>query len=78
MGPADAAAVEAHLEAILDESAYARVVIRICRVTCRRSPRELMRLRDRYEEDFALSFGERDVAGGLVAEPGAALPARRA
>lgn len=46
------AAVEAHLEAILDASAYARVVIRILPDDVPEIADDLTRLRDRYEQRF--------------------------
>ncbi len=54
-----AAAVEAHLEAILDSSAYARVVIRILPDDVPEIAADLTRLRDRYEQRF------RDLVAGL-------------
>lgn len=47
-----ASAVEAHLEAILDASAYARVVIRILPDDVPEIAGELTRLRDCYEQRF--------------------------
>ncbi len=51
-----AAAVEAHLEAILDASAYARVVIRILPDDAPEIADALKRQRDRYEEQFRILF----------------------
>ena len=65
-----AAAVEAHLEAILDVSAFARVVIRILPDDVPEVSGDLTRLRDRYEERFRVLFGEVKLPEGM--EPGLA------
>lgn len=65
-----AAAVEAHLEAILDVSAFARVVIRIFPDDVPEVSADLTRLRDRYEERFRVLFGEVKLPEGM--EPGLA------
>ncbi len=52
------AAVEAHLQAILDASAYARVVIRILPDDAPEIAADLTRLRDGYEERFRVLFAE--------------------
>jgi TetR/AcrR family transcriptional regulator, cholesterol catabolism regulator len=49
-------AVAAHLESILDASAYARVVIRILPTDAREIAAELKELRDRYEARFRRYF----------------------
>ncbi|HML07270.1 MAG TPA: TetR family transcriptional regulator [Xanthobacteraceae bacterium] len=49
-------AVTAHLEAILDTSAYARVIIRILPGDAPEISAELKELRDRYESRFARYF----------------------
>jgi AcrR family transcriptional regulator len=59
------AAVEAHLEAILDASAYARVVIRILPDDAPEIAADLTRLRDRYEERFRVMFAEVRLLDGL-------------
>ena len=64
------AAVEAHLEAILDASAYARVVIRILPDDAPEIAADLTRLRDRYEQRFRDMFGEVRLRDGL--DPGLA------
>lgn len=51
-------AVLSHLEAILDASAYARVVIRILPNDVPEISSELKVLRDRYEERFRLLFAD--------------------
>jgi AcrR family transcriptional regulator len=51
-------AVLAHLEAILDESAYARVIIRILPGDVPEISPELKVLRDRYEERFRSLFAD--------------------
>jgi AcrR family transcriptional regulator len=60
------AAVEAHLEAILDASAYARVVIRILPDDVPEIAADLTRLRDRYEERFRALFGEAKLPRGVT------------
>ena len=65
-----AAAVEAHLEAILDVSAFARVVIRILPDDVPEVSADLTRLRDRYEERFRVLLGEVKLPEGM--EPGLA------
>lgn len=65
-----AAAVEAHLEAILDVSAFARVVIRIFPDDVPEVSADLTRLRDRYEERFRVLLGEVKLPEGM--EPGLA------
>jgi TetR/AcrR family transcriptional regulator, cholesterol catabolism regulator len=52
------AAAEAHLESILDASAYARVVIRILPSDVPEIVAELTTLRDRYEQYFRALFTE--------------------
>jgi TetR/AcrR family transcriptional regulator, cholesterol catabolism regulator len=52
------AAVRAHLEAILDASAYARVVIRILPGDVPEIAAHLTKLRDRYEERFRTLFAQ--------------------
>ncbi len=59
------AAVEAHLHAILDESAYARVVIRILPGDVPEIAAELIRLRDRYEERFRALMDDVTLSAGL-------------
>lgn len=61
-----AAAVEAHLEAILDVSAFARVVIRILPDDVPEVSADLTRLRDRYEERFRVLFGEVKLPEGMA------------
>ena len=61
-----AAAVEAHLEAILDVSAFARVVIRILPDDVPEVSADLTRLRDRYEERFRALFGEVKLPEGMA------------
>jgi AcrR family transcriptional regulator len=53
-------AVEAHLESILDASAYARVVIRILPGDVPEIASDLTKLRDRYEARFRSLFSEID------------------
>jgi AcrR family transcriptional regulator len=60
------AAVEAHLEAILDASAYARVVIRILPDDVPEIAADLTRLRDRYEERFRALFAEVKLPEGMA------------
>ena len=60
------AAVEAHLEAILDASAYARVVIRILPDDVPEIAADLTRLRDRYEECFRVMFAQVRLMDGLA------------
>lgn len=60
------AAVEAHLEAILDASAYARVVIRILPDDVPEIAADLIRLRDRYEEQFRALFAEVTLPEGVA------------
>jgi TetR/AcrR family transcriptional regulator, cholesterol catabolism regulator len=64
------AAVVGHLEAILDASAYARVVIRILPDDAPEIADELKRQRDRYEERFRALFAQvklpEDVEPGLA------------
>lgn len=64
------AAVEAHLEAILDATAYARVVIRILPDDVPEIAADLVRLRDRYEERFRALFAEVRLPEGV--DPGLA------
>lgn len=45
-------AIRAHLESILDESAYARVIIRVLPEDVPEATEELKRQRERYEERF--------------------------
>ena len=52
------AAAEAHLESILDASAYARVVIRILPNDVPEIAADLTKLRDRYEQRFRALFAE--------------------
>ncbi|MGD0642679.1 MAG: TetR/AcrR family transcriptional regulator, partial [Roseiarcus sp.] len=54
-------AVAAHLEAILDASAYARVVIRILPSDVPEISAELTKLRDRYEAKFRALFSRIDL-----------------
>lgn len=54
-------AVEAHLEAILDASAYARVVIRILPGDVPEISPDLTKLRDRYEARFRTLFSQIDL-----------------
>ena len=65
-----AAAIEAHLEAILDVSAFARVVIRILPDDVPEVAADLIKLRDRYEERFRVLFDEvklgEEMAPGLA------------
>ena len=72
-----AAAVEAHLEAILDVSAYARVVIRILPDDVPEVSADLTRLRDRYEERFRVLFGEVKLPEGMATRTCPLVPARR-
>jgi TetR/AcrR family transcriptional regulator, cholesterol catabolism regulator len=65
-----AAGVEAHLEAILDVSAFSRVVIRILPDDVPEVSAALTRLRDRYEERFRALFSEVKLPEGM--EPGLA------
>jgi TetR/AcrR family transcriptional regulator, cholesterol catabolism regulator len=65
-----AAAVEAHLEAILDVSAFSRVVIRILPDDVPEVSADLTRLRDRYEDRFRALFGGVKLPEGM--EPGLA------
>lgn len=60
------AAAEAHLEAILDASAYARVVIRILPDDVPEIAADLIRLRDRYEERFRALFTEVTLPEGVT------------
>jgi TetR/AcrR family transcriptional regulator, cholesterol catabolism regulator len=60
------AVVEAHLEAILDASAYARVVIRILPGDVPEIAADLTRLRDRYEERFRALFAEVTLPEGVA------------
>ena len=60
------AAVEAHLEAILDESAYARVVIRILPDDVPEIAADLTRLRDLYEGRFRALFAEVKLPEGVA------------
>lgn len=60
------AAVEAHLEAILDTSAYARVVIRILPDDVPEIAPDLTRLRDRYEERFRALFDQVSLPDGFA------------
>ena len=60
------AAVEAHLESILDASAYARVVIRILPYDVPEIAADLTRLRDRYEERFRALFDEVSLPEGVA------------
>lgn len=60
------AAVEAHLEAILDASAYARVVIRILPDDVPEIAADLTCLRDRYEERFRALFAEVALPEGVA------------
>jgi TetR/AcrR family transcriptional regulator, cholesterol catabolism regulator len=70
-------AIAAHLEAVLDASAYARVVIRILPHDAPEIATELSQLRDRYEARFARYFAaialprERDAAVARLALLGA-------
>ena len=61
-----AAAVEAHLEAILDVSAFARVVIRILPDDVPEVSADLIKLRDRYEERFRVLFDEVTLGEGMA------------
>jgi AcrR family transcriptional regulator len=61
-----AAAVEAHLEAILDVSAFSRVVIRILPDDVPEVSADLTRLRDRYEDRFRALFGEVKLPEGMA------------
>jgi TetR/AcrR family transcriptional regulator, cholesterol catabolism regulator len=54
-------AVAAHLESILDASAYARVIIRILPGDVPEISPELTKLRDRYEARFRALFAEIDL-----------------
>jgi AcrR family transcriptional regulator len=54
-------AVAAHLESILDASAYARVIIRILPRDVPEISPELTKLRDRYEARFRALFAEIDL-----------------
>ncbi|MFG1275179.1 TetR/AcrR family transcriptional regulator [Xanthobacter flavus] len=45
-------AIQAHLESILDESAYARVIVRVLPEDVPEATEELKRQRERYEERF--------------------------
>jgi len=54
-------AVAAHLESILDASAYARVIIRILPGDVPEISPELKKLRDRYEARFRALFAEIDL-----------------
>ncbi len=54
-------AVAAHLESILDASAYARVIIRILPGDVPEVSPELTKLRDRYEARFRALFAEIDL-----------------
>lgn len=60
------AAVEAHLEAILDASAFARVVIRILPDDVPEISADLTRLRDRYEQRFRDMFAHVRLPDGLA------------
>ena len=70
-------AVAAHLDSILDASAYARVVIRILPADAPEIAAELTELRDRYEARFRRYFSaiplprERDAAVARLALLGA-------
>jgi TetR/AcrR family transcriptional regulator, cholesterol catabolism regulator len=70
-------AVAAHLESVLDASAYARVVIRILPTDASEIAPELKQLRDRYEARFSRYFSaitlprERDAAVARLALLGA-------
>jgi TetR/AcrR family transcriptional regulator, cholesterol catabolism regulator len=55
------AAVAAHLESILDASAYARVIIRILPGDVPEVAAELTKMRDRYEARFRALFAEIDL-----------------
>jgi len=61
-----AAAVEAHLEAILDVSAFSRVVIRILPDDVPEVSADLTRLRDRYEDRFRALFDEVKLPEGMA------------
>jgi AcrR family transcriptional regulator len=58
------AAVAAHLDSILDASAYARVIVRILPSDVPEISRELTNLRDRYEARFRKLFSEIDLPKG--------------
>lgn len=60
------AAVEAHLEAILDASAYARVVIRILPDDAPEIAADLRRLRDRYEDRFRALIADVTLPEGMA------------
>ena len=68
----------AHLEAILDASAYARVVIRILPNDVPEIRRRAQRLRDRYEERFRALFADVALPEGRDADLARLVPARRA
>ncbi len=58
------AAIRAHLESILDASAYARVVIRVLPDDVPEAARELKALRERYESRFRTLFAALPLPAG--------------